>query len=1014
MRSIKCLVAASLVIGLFAATVDAKPTPARVNVPEFVRPTTTTYAGSSDMLIEGAVRPDPPDYMTTCVFDNNIGGITSGTLSAVDGTIYKFFADPAGTGAMGPVWPDPGCGMTPTYPFYLDTVTPIMADASLFGETCDGGECAGTLTLRLDIEAAASPGEYCSGPGAVLWTGTDVVLVLGGNDGWVTPVIPVGVCIDSGVYVGITHVSWTGDPALVPSVLWDSGLAREPGRQARNIGAGWEDYPTGGNGYFTVEVAGNTEDTCTPIAQGGVLNDECVNAIAVGDGGSAISNIGATSSGPADCPQAYGSDDIATDVWMEYTATCTGVATIDMCSTPDGAWDWGWGNDTKMGIYEECGGTQIGCNDDFCGYVSSMQIATTEGEDYYIRVGGYESTAGAGGVEGCGVLTIACQPILPGACCVKGVCIGDLMERDCEPQDGLFNQLATCGSTHRCVGGFNDEGDCDPANGDADCIDGSDDGVCEFFLPLAQCTQELCMWDNGLWLDDGGAPSVNEFVECPPPDFICDPAGDTNIIEAWDDFILEDNSATPNPCRLTSVKAWFDHRQLCGELLDPNTNWVGGVYVFITEDYLGPTGHIPLSSADGLGGCCDCVCEFVVPPGEFTGVDISDQLSCRHGFDPADPVELWEVDIPLNTVGNRGCTLEKNKRYWINVLPAFGFQSGNACGQAYMYLSRENHLAPLGRVFLGAPDCSGPFNLVGGNTGGETAYDCVGGDDEGAVCDPANGDADCEVTGAPGVCTEFACDNPPAATIRDVAFKLFGEKCLDCQPNGVCDDDDIFDGTSEDCDASGIPDECETDTDADGWIDPCDNCVNVPNGPDLGTCIAYDAVTGEATTGATCTSTAACTVDEVCDMAQANSDSDTSGDACDTCYDDSAKLLPGQCGCRNSDLDSDSDGTADCNDECDLDPNKTLKGCCGCAIAAGPACSDDNDDDGDGYPECDEGCDVQDVPMCPDTCFGVDDAQYPECPQDIIPTVSEWGLVIMALLLLVAGKVYFSRRTAKA
>jgi len=42
----------------------------------------------------------------------------------------------------------------------------------------------------------------------------------------------------------------------------------------------------------------------------------------------------------------------------------------------------------------------------------------------------------------------------------------------------------------------------------------------------------------------------------------------------------------------------------------------------------------------------------------------------------------------------------------------------------------------------------------------------------------------------------------------------------------------------------------------------------------------------------------------------------------------------------------------------------------------------------------------------------VDDAVFaPECVGQI-PTVSEWGLVILALLLLVAGKVYFGRRTA--
>ena len=59
---------------------------------------------------------------------------------------------------------------------------------------------------------------------------------------------------------------------------------------------------------------------------------------------------------------------------------------------------------------------------------------------------------------------------------------------------------------------------------------------------------------------------------------------------------------------------------------------------------------------------------------------------------------------------------------------------------------------------------------------------------------------------------------------------------------------------------------------------------------------------------------------------------------------------------------------------------------------------DNEDDDGDGFLNCD------------DTCAGVDDAVFGPCEPGAIPTVSEWGLVILALLLLAAGKVYFGRR----
>jgi hypothetical protein len=100
--------------------------------------------------------------------------------------------------------------------------------------------------------------------------------------------------------------------------------------------------------------------------------------------------------------------------------------------------------------------------------------------------------------------------------------------------------------------------------------------------------------------------------------------------------------------------------------------------------------------------------------------------------------------------------------------------------------------------------------------------------------------------------------------------------------------------------------------------------------------------------------------------------------------------------------DTDGDGTADCIDDCPLDDNTDDDSICDCG---GPdswwaAFSVPADDDGDG------------VANCNDQCPGVDDGVFaPDC-QTAIPTISEWGLVILALLLLVAGKVYFGRRAA--
>ncbi len=157
-----------------------------------------------------------------------------------------------------------------------------------------------------------------------------------------------------------------------------------------------------------------------------------------------------------------------------------------------------------------------------------------------------------------------------------------------------------------------------------------------------------------------------------------------------------------------------------------------------------------------------------------------------------------------------------------------------------------------------------------------------------------------------------------------------------------------------------------TDTDTDGVADLCDNCVDVMNAD------------------------------------QADCDGDGEGDACEA--DEADQDMDGDGVCNGVDPcpfdnpdDSDLDGFCDSDDECVLDPMKSVPGQCGCGV--GPMAGFDNelDTDGDGYADC--------IDLCP----GIDNDLFPGC-DTAIPTVSEWGLVILAMLLLVAGKVYFGRR----
>lgn len=111
----------------------------------------------------------------------------------------------------------------------------------------------------------------------------------------------------------------------------------------------------------------------------------------------------------------------------------------------------------------------------------------------------------------------------------------------------------------------------------------------------------------------------------------------------------------------------------------------------------------------------------------------------------------------------------------------------------------------------------------------------------------------------------------------------------------------------------------------------------------------------------------------------------------DICIQGGGTPLPGAADCLG---DSDGDGVdASCGDGCPNDPNKTAPGACGCNAT-------EADSDGDGVPDCN------------DQCPGLDDA-IPGC-QSAIPAASEWGLLALALSLMVLAKVGFGQRRATA
>ncbi len=135
-------------------------------------------------------------------------------------------------------------------------------------------------------------------------------------------------------------------------------------------------------------------------------NDLCANAISIGVGVTPFCTLGATTSGPAfpagsACIQ-FGYDTIDADVWYSFIAPGWGDLTVSTCGT---SWD------TRIAVYSSIfsqstpcplGGFDLigipGCSDDAagCGLASETTFPVFAGQEYKIRVGGYQGYSGAG------------------------------------------------------------------------------------------------------------------------------------------------------------------------------------------------------------------------------------------------------------------------------------------------------------------------------------------------------------------------------------------------------------------------------------------------------------------------------------------------------------------------------------------------------------------------------------------------------------------------------------------
>ncbi len=138
----------------------------------------------------------------------------------------------------------------------------------------------------------------------------------------------------------------------------------------------------------------------------GPTNNSCSSPMVAVDGRQDFSNIGATTDGPDEpgiCAF-FGRTQVESDIWYTYTSTCTGELVVSLCGSKF---------DTKMAVYDGPGcpsAAASACSDDDCGSAQGniearVAFQATEGNEYTIRIGGFNGAQGDSGR-----LTITCGP----------------------------------------------------------------------------------------------------------------------------------------------------------------------------------------------------------------------------------------------------------------------------------------------------------------------------------------------------------------------------------------------------------------------------------------------------------------------------------------------------------------------------------------------------------------------------------------------------------------------------
>ncbi|MBI4719631.1 MAG: hypothetical protein HY763_17685 [Planctomycetes bacterium] len=139
-------------------------------------------------------------------------------------------------------------------------------------------------------------------------------------------------------------------------------------------------------------------DECENDCNGNHVLDECEIGVADPQGRNHCEDAepvcsgrtysGTTRLGDSDGGASCGASTNSPDVWYLYIPAATGVLNLELC---------GSSYDTVLSLHTGCPGNEgneVACNDDHCGYHSSISVAVSAGRRYWIRISGFYGASG--------------------------------------------------------------------------------------------------------------------------------------------------------------------------------------------------------------------------------------------------------------------------------------------------------------------------------------------------------------------------------------------------------------------------------------------------------------------------------------------------------------------------------------------------------------------------------------------------------------------------------------------